>query len=267
MQYVKWPIARDAEAVALGHADIGGAWAGDVIVRADGYDSLVVLSGMHAGCAEVFGGNRISAFRDLKGKKVAIGSANDIPHIFFSLIVSYIGIDPQHDIEWVTLPYDQWGQALAEGEVDAILLWPPAVQQFRESGIGHVVWNMTTDRPWRQYFCCMVVANRQFVENNPIAAKRALRAMLKATDMCALQPERAAKSLVASGFPVDYKRALQVFREVPYGDWREYDPIDTLRFYALRLHDIDMIEQAPDDILEKSGDWRFLNELMRELKA
>ena len=26
-------------------------------------------------------------------------------------------------------------------------------------------------------------------------------------------------------------------KEIPYGKWRDYDPEDTLRFYALRLHE------------------------------
>ncbi len=267
VQYVKWPIARDAEAVALGHVDIGGAWAGDVVVRADEYDSVAVISGMHAGCAEVFGGERVREFRDLKGKRVAIGSTGDIPHIFFSLIVSYIGMDPNRDVEWVRLPYDTWGEALSSGQVDAILLWPPAVQIYKENKIGHVIWNMTTDKPWWQYFCCMVVANRRFVDRYPVATKRALRALLKATDMCALQPQRAAQALVDGGFPIDYERALQVFQEVPYGNWREYDPVDTLRFYALRLHEINIIKKSPGEIIAQSGDWRFLDQLKRELKV
>ena len=55
--------------------------------------------------------------------------------------------------------------------------------------------------------------------------------------------------------------------EVPYKSWRDYDAEDTLRFYALRLHEAGMIESSPNDIIADGTDWRFLNELKRELKA
>jgi NitT/TauT family transport system substrate-binding protein len=55
--------------------------------------------------------------------------------------------------------------------------------------------------------------------------------------------------------------------EVPYDRWREYDPEDTLRFFALRLHEVGMVDASPNRIIAKGSDWRFLNELKRELKA
>jgi len=63
-----------------------------------------------------------------------------------------------------------------------------------------VIVNSAVDLPWSQYFCCVVAANREFVRQNPVATKRALRAILKATDICALEPERAAKYIVDNGF-------------------------------------------------------------------
>jgi NitT/TauT family transport system substrate-binding protein len=56
-------------------------------------------------------------------------------------------------------------------------------------------------------------------------------------------------------------------KDVPYGKWREYDPEDTVRFYALRLHEIGMIKSAPQTIIAHGTDWRFFNELKKELKA
>jgi NitT/TauT family transport system substrate-binding protein len=61
--------------------------------------------------------------------------------------------------------------------------------------------------------------------------------------------------------------ALQTMKDVPYGSWREYDPEDTLRFYALRLHEIGVIESSPNTIIADGTDWRFLNEIRRELKG
>jgi NitT/TauT family transport system substrate-binding protein len=139
-------------------------------------------------------------------------------------------------------------------------------QELRAKGIGHVVVNSGVDRPWSQYFCCMVVGHREFVRQHPVAAKRALRAILKATDVCALEPDRVARSLVDKGLVENYDYALQTMQEVPYNRWREYDPEDTVRFYALRLHEIGLIKSTPQKLIAQGTDWRFFNELKKELK-
>jgi NitT/TauT family transport system substrate-binding protein len=130
-----------------------------------------------------------------------------------------------------------------------------------------VILNTATDRPWSQYFCCIAFGNRDFVRERPVATKRALRAILKAADMCASQPEKAAQRLVDEAFAERYETALQVLTELPYNVWREYDPEDSLRFYALRLHEVGMIESSPNALIAEGTDWRFLDELKRELKA
>jgi NitT/TauT family transport system substrate-binding protein len=109
--------------------------------------------------------------------------------------------------------------------------------------------------------------NRDFVSAHPVATKRYLRAILKAADICASEPERAAKTLVEAGFTGRYDFALQTLNEVPYDRWREFDPEDALRFYALRLHEVDMVGSSPNTLIREGTDWRFLNELKRELKA
>jgi NitT/TauT family transport system substrate-binding protein len=94
-----------------------------------------------------------------------------------------------------------------------------------------------------------------------------LRAILKATDLCAAEPTRVAQSLVDRGFTDRYDYALQTLGEVPYDKWREYDAEDSIRFYALRLHEAGMIKSSPQKIIADGTDWRFLNELKRELKG
>jgi NitT/TauT family transport system substrate-binding protein len=69
------------------------------------------------------------------------------------------------------------------------------------------------------------------------------------------------------GFAHRYDYALQTLSELPYGAWREFDPEDSLRYYALRLHEVGMISSSPNKIISEGTDWRFLNELKRELKA
>jgi len=113
----------------------------------------------------------------------------------------------------------------------------------------------------------MVGGNPEYVRNHPVATKRALRAILKATDLCATDPAGVARQLVDGGFTPRYDYALQALCEIPYDKWREYDPEDTIRFYTLRLRDVGFIKSSPQKIIAENTDWRFLNELKRELKT
>jgi NitT/TauT family transport system substrate-binding protein len=130
-----------------------------------------------------------------------------------------------------------------------------------------VLLNSAVDRPWSQYFCCMVAGNREFVRKNPAATKRAIRAILKADQLCASEPKKVAEFLVNKGFTQNYDYAVQAMKDVPYGKWREFDAEDTIRFYSLRLYEAGMIKFSPRKIIEQGTDWRFFNELKKELKA
>jgi NitT/TauT family transport system substrate-binding protein len=158
-------------------------------------------------------------------------------------------------------------QYFMDGKVDAFLAFPPQPQQLRERKIGRVILNTAQDRPWDQYFCCMSTARKDFVAKNPIATKRAVRAILKATDMCAREPERAARYIVAKGYESRYDVALEVLKSLSYNRWRTYDANNSLLFYGLRLHEVGLIKTNPEKLIAQGTDWRFLNELRRELKG
>jgi len=72
---------------------------------------------------------------------------------------------------------------------------------------------------------------------------------------------------VEGGFTQKYDYAVETIRELPYDLWHEYDPEDSMRFYALRLHEAGMITSSPNALLAEGTDWRFVNEIKRELKV
>ncbi len=205
---------------------------------------------------------------DIKGKTVAITAYGNSDHVFLSSMAAYIGIDPRTDIRW--LPVGVGADAIlafSEGKADALVAFPPQPQELRAKGIGHVLLDTTHDRPWSQYFCCSVHANREFVSKHPIAVKRALRAILKSADVCAKDPKRAAEYMVEKGYETRLDIALEVVSGLPYRRWREANPEDTIRFYALRLHEVGMIKSSPQKLIAQATDFRFFNELKKELKA
>jgi len=268
VQYVTTPGGLGgAKALATGETNLTLTFSGPLILRLDAGDPILILAGVHPGCFELFGTDRVRSIRDLKGKTVAVDEMGASRHIFLSIMAAYVGLNPNKDITWVTHPRTESMRLLAEGKVDAYMAFPPDPIELRAKKIGHVVVNSMMDRPWSQYFCCMVAANREFVRKHPAATRRALRALLKATNICALEPDRAAQRLVDRGLTKNYDYALQTMKEVPYDKWHEYDPEDTLRFYGLRLQEIGTIKSIPQKIIAQGTDWRFLRELKNEMKG
>ena len=184
-----------------------------------------------------------------------------------SVIAANIGIDPGKDINWVTSGSVRPIQLFIDGKSDAFLGLPPETQELRARQVGRVLLDSAVDRPYSQYICCLLIGSRDYVRNYPVATKRVLRAILKANDLCAAEPARAARQLVDGGFTDQYDYALQTLTELPYDRWRDYDPEDSVRFYALRLREAGMTKSSPQKIIADGTDWRFLNELKRELKA
>jgi NitT/TauT family transport system substrate-binding protein len=259
--------AGTATGIARGEVDFSLNFAAPLLIPIDAGEPIKAVAGVHPGCFELFANERVRSILDLKGKSVGVQGLGSTPHVFLAVMASYVGLDPVADINWITSPSVKPMQLFADGKIDAFLGFPPEPQELRARKIGHVVINSALDRPWSQYFCCLLAGNTEFIDEHPVATKRVVRAILKATDLCVTEPERAAQRLVDGGFTQQYDYALQSLAEVPYKSWREYDPEDTIRFYALRLHEAGMIDSSPHKIIADGTDWRFLNELKRELKA
>ena len=184
-----------------------------------------------------------------------------------SVIAANVGVDPKAHIDWVTSGPVRPKELFIDGKIDAFLGFPPEPQEVRATRTGRVVVNSAVDRPWSQYFCCMLAGSTDYVEHHPVATKRVVRALLKAANLCANEPALAARMLVDGAFTPRYDYALQALNELPYDKWREYDAEDTMRFYALRLHELGFIKSSPQRIIADGTDWRFLDELKRELKT
>src|SRR5262249_43483305 len=170
VSYIQTPTGVEASrAVASGDADFTIIFSAPVLLTIDAGAPVVLLGGVHVGCFELFATERVRTIRDLKGKRVAVQSLQSSQHIFLSSMAAYVGLNPSQDITWVTESSTKSIQLLAEGSIDAFLAFPPEPQELRARKVGRVVVNSGADRPWSQYFCCMVAGNREFVQRNPIA--------------------------------------------------------------------------------------------------
>jgi NitT/TauT family transport system substrate-binding protein len=140
------------------------------IVGVDAGASITIVSGVHAGCFELFGREGIRGIADLKGKKIGLTARPEL----MQMMAAYVGLDPKKDLTLVSGPEVKPLELFVEGKLDAYLVFPPEPQQLHARDIGHVILRTAVDRPWSQYFCCALAGNKEFVARYPAATKRVI---------------------------------------------------------------------------------------------
>jgi NitT/TauT family transport system substrate-binding protein len=255
-----------ADMITHDEVDLARDFAPSHVQGMDAEAPITILAGLHLGCFDVLAKGDIHRLSDLKGRTVGLAGAS-VDKVMLTIITRLVGLDPDRDFRWVTSTTGNPMDLFIEGKIDAFLAVPPFLQELRARNIGHVIFSSINDRPWSQYYCCYLAINTAFAHQYPVATKRILRAILKATDLCVSQPARMAQLLVEQGYTTHFDYALKALSEIRYDVWRDYDHEDSLRFYALRLHEAGLIKSSPQELIAKHTDWRFLNELKRELKT
>ena len=269
IEYLDIPLRDQFRKLAAGEFDFHMYPAPLACQRVDAGDPIVMLSGVQVGCWQIFATEQIKSLRDFKGKTIATGGPGAPDDVFLAVTLANVGIDVRRDVRVLTLSPQDYPRALAAGEVDGLSALPPFSLELRARRIGHIVVDSMMDRPWSQYFCCMATVNRDYMAKNPVAAKRALRALLRAADVVSADPARGVRAMVDLGFTDarNYDGTLEDLRMMPYNVWRQLDPADTLRFYSLRLKEAGLIESTPEQVLSRGAEFRYLQELKRELKG
>jgi NitT/TauT family transport system substrate-binding protein len=265
---------RVSQAFLRDELDFSFMLAPDIVRYLDAGVPLTVLAGIHPGCFELFAQRNIRTFTDLKGKQVGVNDARgSAVHTFVSIMAAHFGLDPKKDIKWIMREEVAGAidpiELYVQGKIDAYLAFVPKPQWLRSQEMGRANIDMANDKPWADYFCCMLVGRTEFVRKYPVATKRAVRAILKATDLCSTEPEWAAQRMVERGLSQHYDVARQMLKDLPYASWRELDPADSLRFYAVWLHEFGELKlrSAPNEFIDKGADWHFLEQIKRELKT
>jgi NitT/TauT family transport system substrate-binding protein len=179
-----------ALSLGRGEADVTMNFAAPLVIALDEGVPIVLLAGVHSGCFELFGSDRVRTIGDLKGKTAAVSRTCARRSTCSSRAL-------RRRWGWIRratssgrrIRQPKRRQLLAEGKIDAFLGFPPDPQELRARKVGHVVLNSAVDRPWSQYFCCMVSATANSHRKHPVATKRAVRAILKASEICASDPD------------------------------------------------------------------------------
>jgi NitT/TauT family transport system substrate-binding protein len=260
-------------------ADVGPGHPEAIVAAIDDSVPIATLAGLHTGCQELWAAPGITSVRDLRGKRIAVvkRDRSDQFFLFFSTLCAYNGIDPLTNVSFFAVGGDYRGllTAYLEGRSDAFLAASDgaAVLKREPRNPGTKILDQTTDKPWSQYLCCLLIANRDWARQYPVATMRFTRAVLRAADATAKDRPAAARAgvgasirnLLAERSASDADILLDTTAMVSY-DWREYDPEETLRFFALRLAEVRLIKSTPQQIIAQGSDVAFMRKMRTELK-
>src|SRR6184192_2593639 len=152
------------------------------------------LAGIHRGCLRVQAGvnTSIHKIEDLKGKRIGVPGMGTPPFVFANRVFGTHGIDAGKDITWKVFPAGELGLALKKGEEDAVCNAEPIGSLLIAEGKVRNIADQITDAPYKDEYCCEVIANGKWVDANPDTAARATRALLKGAKWVETNPKAAA---------------------------------------------------------------------------
>jgi NitT/TauT family transport system substrate-binding protein len=262
--------AATAPALAAGNAHLGWAFVPQLFGAVQSGQKVVALGGLHPGCAEIWAQPGISSVKDLKGRTIVVQAKTiaNVPYSYMAMVLKQVGVDPK-DVNFVVqadanpnaLYFDGKNDAVFVAQVGAVAL------KANPANKGKVIHSQTLDEPWKSLNCCFIIASEEWVRANPIAAKRAMRAIYRTADTLPADRADAAKFGTDKGL-FGGAGALANVREaanmVPL-DWRAYDLEKAVRFYAPLFKDVGLVTASVDDFV-KVLDLKIFKELSTELK-
>ena len=245
VQYVKAAGGFSSpQMVASGDLDFGVSFAGTIVYHLDAGLPITAVSGLHAGCYELFAREPIRSISDLKGRRVGIQTLSNSGHLYVSIMAKHVGLDPNEDIEWV-VPADGNAMELFAERRDRRL------PRLSARAAGAARPRLQPRDPEHAHRPAVVAVFLLHDLRQPRLGPRSSGRdqAFPARDLQGRRvlPGRARERRAPSG-RWRVREALRLRPRddpgAPYEFWHEYDPEDSLRFYALRLHEAGMINRA-----------------------
>jgi NitT/TauT family transport system substrate-binding protein len=161
-----------------------------------------ITGGIHTGCLRLQAGKNtdIKTVEDVRGKKVGVTVLGSPPHLFASRAMTAQHMQPEKDVEWVVMPADTFALALDQGKVDAVASAEPIGSLLMATDKVNVVCDQAVTPPYCDEFCCVVTLNGRFARENPTAAAKVTRALMKGAKWVSANPTAAAKLAVEKNY-------------------------------------------------------------------
>jgi NitT/TauT family transport system substrate-binding protein len=148
-------------------------------------EDLKITGGIHTGCLRLQVGkdSDLKTVADLRGKRIGVPThIGSPPYLFASRVLAANKIDPRpekKEVEWSSYPPGELGLALSQGKIDAVATSDPIGTILLGEGKVRTVADQATDQPYRDEYCCAAVVSGKLARENPAAAAKVTRALLK----------------------------------------------------------------------------------------
>ena len=260
--------------VAEGSIDIAYHFIPQILhAIADGVP-IVMLGPAHTACAQIVAADYVADLADLRGRRLAVApvlTPQPGDFAFAASVLQRIGISTPDDVAFVAVEGTDINTGLGS-DFDAVFTYSPLSYSALESasasatgGERHVIFDSSVDVPWSQQLCCALFARRQFVEDNPVATRRTVRALMRALNRGASDPGAMAQTMLDASWVVRKDYANRTVAELTLDAWRTHDLADAMRFYGLLLHEAGLVKSTPEQLIQRGTDLTFFNELKEEL--
>lgn len=257
-------------ALTGGKADLVTMFVTTLAVNVEAGTPLLGLGGLHTGCAQVWAPLGVATMKDLVGRTVVVRSKapTDNTYAYIAIGLKNAGVDPS-SVNFVVQPDADLTKMFLDGKSDALFLAAQNTFAFQTNpgNKGHVVLDQAMEAPWSQEVCCVLTTTTDWAKANPVAAKRALRAIYRAADSIPMDRADLAKVATDSGLFGGAKNVAVVrgaANMVPY-DWRNYDLAESTRFHAKLLNQVGLSKMTPDEAVTRATDLLFSQQLRREI--
>jgi NitT/TauT family transport system substrate-binding protein len=184
-----------------------------------------ITGGIHTGCLRLHVGARsdLKTVAELKGKKIGVPThIGSPPYLFSSRVLAANGVDPRpekNEVQWLAFPPDVLGKAVDDGRVDAVATSDPIGTILIGKGLVRTIADQASDAPYKDEYCCASVVSGKLARENPAAAAKVTRALLKGARWVQENPTAAAnmaveKKYIAASVEIN-AQALSKLRYIP----------------------------------------------------
>lgn len=255
--------------LTAGKADMGPLFPPSVANSLQSGLKIVGLSGIHPGCVEIWAQPGIASLKDLRGKTMVFRAKtlSDIGYGYTMPVLKQAGVDPK-EVNIIAQADADPVKLFLEGKSDAVFVatTSAAALKANPANKGHVIHSQVMDEPWKNLDCCILATTEDWYRANPIAAKRAVRAIFRAADSLSADRANAVKLMTDKGLfggSANFANVREAANMVPL-DWRTSDLDKSMRFFAPLLAEAG--SKLTADELAKAMDPRIMKELKTELK-
>lgn len=225
------------KAFAAGELDIGYVGTPPALTHAAKGVEIQILASVNNEGSALIVRRGVSRTEDLKGKTVAIPMVGSIQDVLLRMILSRSGMSYK-DLNVVEVRPPDMPAQLEVGRLDGFIAWEPYCAQAVISGTGRIL--ASSNDIWPGHPCCVLVASRSFIANQPSVVEKIVRIHVRATRFIQEHVEEATN--IAARFT---KLSVPVIEE----SWRriqfDYEPkIEETKQFTQRLIEYEIIRKS-----------------------